>query len=96
MDVEKEIKMLKEDEQSEVYPTGAKKEKARRTFNIELWPFIPAVVGIVLLSTFIRNGDGEASNIWHYWWVIFLIKPIFFGWGKGWKRSSCQKSDGFV
>ncbi|MEM9777763.1 MAG: hypothetical protein AAF902_24515 [Chloroflexota bacterium] len=95
MDLEKEIKRLKDEEQEIEYPMVTKETANRLSININLWPLIPIVLIISAVSLF--GGDGESRNIWNFWWLIFFVKPMFFGWGKGKHRGkSCNKTDGYV
>lgn len=37
------------------------------------------VIGLVLLGIVLSG-----ANLWSFWWLIFFIKPLLFGWGWGW------------
>ncbi|MEM8863557.1 MAG: hypothetical protein AAGD96_35060 [Chloroflexota bacterium] len=95
MDVEKEIKRLKDEENEEIEcPTVSKKKASRPKKAFNLWPLFPILAVIIAINLF--TGNGESQNIWQYWWLIFFAKPFFFGWGKSWKTGSCKQSSEFV
>ena len=77
MVIEKENKRLKDEEKQIEYPSVLKKKGKRRSVNINLWPLIPILVIMMTVNYF--SGNGEGQSIWNYWWLIFLVKPILFG-----------------
>lgn len=95
MEIEKEIKRLKDEENQIEYPAVEKQKSKRPQVNINLWPLVPIILIISAVNYF--GGDGESPNLWNYWWLIFLVKPMFLGWGKGWHwGKSCNTADGYV
>lgn len=37
------------------------------------------IIGAVLLAIVLSG-----ASIWKFWWLIFFVKPLLFGWGWGW------------
>ena len=92
MNVKQEIQQLKDEEKNIDYPTMISKGKSNIKFSFELWPLIPVLI-IIGIANVILSAT-ETSSFWNYWWLIFLIKPFFFGWGKLKKNRSgiCLKA----
>ena len=80
MNIKQEIQQLKDEEQGKVNPKLSKKERQRVEINFELWPLIPVLICLSLISTL--SNSGLTINIWSYWWLIFLVKPFLAGWRK--------------
>lgn len=84
MNIKQEIQQLKDNEQAGMNPETLKKDRPRVTFSFELWPFIPVLIVVGIANYLLSNSD--ASSVWNYWWLIFLVKPFLFGWGKSSKN----------
>ena len=72
MDIEKQIKKLK-DEEKEGAPAEFKQQTCQQNSS---WIF-PAIIVFCLFSYFTT---GEVfGSLWGYWWLIFFV-PMFAGW----------------
>ena len=72
MDIEKQIKKLK-DEEKEGPPVESMKQNCQQDNS---WIF-PAIIVFCLFSYFTT---GEVfGSLWGYWWLIFFV-PMFAGW----------------
>ena len=95
MDIKTEIERLKDEEKNIEDVKSLKNEEQKRSVTLNLWPILPILIIVVTVSWF--SNDGNGANLWRYWWLIFLVKPLFFGWGKKWKtNSSCVSKPEFV
>lgn len=75
-----EIEKLKAAEK-EAFPNfvdAEKQKSAGRAAHLRLGLGL-IVIGLVLLAIVLSGAD-----VWSFWWLIFFVKPLLFGWGWGW------------
>lgn len=99
-----EIKQLKEKEQanwiedSESWPGEAVKKETRAqdggppNFPMRRLGVFLILIGLIALFGFqFEDGSVRFGSIWQFWWLIFFIKPLLFGfWGRNGRFShSC-------
>lgn len=78
----KEIEKAKLKEQ-EIAQLKASQPNARSSTRIGL---ALIVVGLVALGLVLSG-----VNVWSYWWLIFFVKPFFFGFGRWGYASGCRR-----
>lgn len=75
MNIEKEIKQLKEEErQNELDPFAQKPSKS----NDSGW-IVPAVIAVFLIKYFATGSGFNLGALAGYWWLIFFL-PLILGW----------------